>query len=221
MNKARTSPWTKGLIIVLIVAFVSMFMATGIVGLFDLFKSNTPASTQSAVQKLAATYDPQVTALKKAFESNPTSFTAAVNLANTYFDYAQELSTPATGQSSLSADASTAAAIQWANARAAYDAASKIKSGDPSVETDRSAATYYSGDTTAAVAIVSAITVSAPSFAPAWLNLGIFAEDLGQNAKAIAAYQQYLKLDPTGSGVSYANGRITALKASTITSGTP
>ncbi|MGV8083246.1 MAG: tetratricopeptide repeat protein [Coriobacteriia bacterium] len=215
INKARTSRGMKVLIIILIVSFVSLVMATGFAGFFDLFKSSNGSSqsttSTTTAEKIAQQYDPQVSALRSVYESDPTSYTAAVNLANVYYDYALTLSNPGTGESEITSEAATAAFAQWQNAKSMYDKAVEINPADPAVQTDRSAAAYSIGDTTAAYEIAKAVTVSSPTFAPAWFNLGIFCEDLGLNDEALAAYQQYLALDPSGTSASAATARVTAL----------
>ena len=220
LNKAKTSVWVKTLIVVLIVAFISMFMYSGISGLFDLFKnsgSSTPTSTVDPVTAINQEKQPTVDALKQLAASEPTSYTAQVNLANAIYDWAQALSRPASGQSQLTTAAMVAAAQQWSNARAAYDAATKLKAYDPSVQTDRSIATFYSGDATAAVKIVRTVTTKTPTFAPAWLNLAVFYDQAGNSLQALVAYKKYVALDPKGSNVSYAQQRIKALSGSSVT----
>ncbi len=51
----------------------------------------------------------------------------------------------------------------------------------------------------AAIKIAEDVTKADPTFSPAFFNLGIFYSDTNEAAKAIAAFQQYLKLDPKGS----------------------
>jgi len=226
LNKAHTSIWVKVLIIILIVAFVSLFMYQGLYGLVALFQQ--PQTTQQTTtdpvalinQKNQATVD----FLKQQLASSPSSYTASVNLANGYFDWANELSTPASGQSQITTAAMTAAFTQWAAARAAYDAASKLATSfDPSVQTDRSYAALYSNDATAALAIVKVVTQKAPNFSQGWVHLGIYYEALGNTAAAIPAYERYLQLDPKGQNASYVQSRLKALAggSSTATTKTP
>lgn len=225
LNKARTSIWVKVLIIILIVAFVSLFMFGGIAGIFDLFSTSntqTASTTTDPVTTVNEKHQPTVDALQKLAASEPTSYTAAVNLANGYFDWAQEMSLPQTGQSQITTAAMSAAVSLWAQARAAYDSAVKLtKAFDPSVQTDRSIAAFYSNDATAAITIARQVTVKDPKFAPAWLNLGLYYDATGKTLLAVAAYKKSLALDPKGSNVSYVQGRLKALGGSTSTSPTP
>jgi len=48
LNKARTSVWMKTFIIILIVAFISVFMAGGIAGIFELFQSSNTSTTATS-----------------------------------------------------------------------------------------------------------------------------------------------------------------------------
>ena len=216
LNKAHTSVWVKVMIIILIVAFVSLFMYGGVVGVFDLF--NQPAQTQTATQTPAealaainAKHQPAIDALKPPAESKPASYTAIVTLANAYFDWAQELSTPAANQSQPTTTAIEAAIQTWTLARAEYDKAAKLDAKDPSVQTDRAVAMFYSNDTTAAVVTIQKTIAASPTFAAAWLNAGVFYEALGKNEQAVLAYRKYVAIDPKGQNVAYANSRVAEL----------
>lgn len=225
LNKSKTSPAVKVGIIILIIAFVSAFMYTGIAGIVTLFQgsgtSQTSGTSTDPVAAINDQYSPGVNALKNIAASQPASFTAQVTLANAYFDWAKQLSTPASGQSQITTAAMEAAITQWGAAKTAYEAALKLKANDPGTMVDYSVATFYSGDATAAVATATKVTKSAPTFAAAWLNLGIFYERLGDSAKAYAAYQQYLKVSPNGSSASFAKQQMASLLKSGVASSTP
>ena len=226
LNKARTSVWMKTFIIVLIIAFISVFMGTGIFGIFQLFQTSDTSSTATSTVDPVATINQRgqatVDALKSLAASQPTSYTAQVKVANAYFDWAQELSTPVSGQSQLTTEAMIAAVGVWTQARAAYDSAAKLnKAFDPSVQTDHAIATYYSNDATSAIKLAREVTVKKPDFAPAWLNLGLFYDATSNSAQAVIAYQKYLVLDPKGNAASYATKRLTALGSSAPTTKTP
>lgn len=222
LNKSKTSPWMKAFIIILIVAFVSAFMYSGIAGLVGLFQSsggssstsqNTPTDQVTAINDR---YQQGVTALKTIAASQPTSYTAAVNLANAYYEWAKELSTPAQGQSQITTEAIVAATQQWTAARDAYAAAIKIKPNDPPTMVDYSVTMFYSNDATTAVTTALKVTKINPNFGPAWLNLGIFYGSLGQKANAVAALQQYLKVEPNGQSVAFAKQQLAALQKSSV-----
>ena len=95
------------------------------------------------------------------------------------------------------------------------------KSFDPNVQTDRSIATFYSNDATAAIKLVREVTVKQPTFAPAWLNLGMFYDATGKPVFAVAAYTKYVTLDPKGQAVPYATDRLKALGGSVPSTKTP
>lgn len=223
INKAKTSWWMKGFIIFLILAFVATIGAASIPSIFQLFTqpatqtATQPAGAAPTVAQINATYKPGVDALAAALASDPTSYTAAVNLGNAYFDWAQTLSTPAQGASQLTTEAIAAAGPLWLASKDAYATAVKIKPGEPAVETDFAIATYYSGDTTAAITLGEGTTVRQPDFAQAWLNLGIFYAGAGQLDKSISAFERYIKLDPKGQNVTFAQDQIKALKAAKST----
>jgi tetratricopeptide (TPR) repeat protein len=223
INKAKTSPVMKAFIIILIIAFVGTIGYAGVDSIFKLFtqpaaqSTTTTATPAATVEQINAQFQPGITALTAAAASDPTSYTAQVNLGNAYFDWGQTLSTPAQGASEISTAAAAAAGPLWASSRAAYAKAVKIKAGEPAVETDLAIVTFYSGETTEAIVIAERVAKSQPSFAQVWLNLGVFYANSGQNAKAIAAFERYLKLDPKGQNVSFAQDQIKALKAAPTT----
>lgn len=220
INKAKTSPWMKGFIIFLIIAFVVTIGAASIPSIFQLFtqpgaQTTAPTTIAPTVEQTNAQFKPGVDALVAAVASDPTSYTAAVNLGNAYFDWAQTLSTPAQGASQPSTAALAATEPLWLSSRDAYAKAVKIKAGDPGVETDFAVVTFYSGDTTAAIALGERVTTYKPDFSQAWLNLGVFYAGSGQTGKSISAFERYVKLDPKGQNVGFAQEQIKALKGST------
>lgn len=223
LDKSSTSPAMKIIISLLILAFVSTFLYGGIASIIQVFKPNPnqPAATSTnPVAAAKAQFQPQIDALTKLAASDPTSQTPLVNLGNAYFDWAQQVSQAS--QNSTSA-AVTAGAL-WVSAKDTYAKAIKIKPGDSALTVDYAIATFYAGDTTGAIAIALPVSKSDPTFAQAWLNLGVFYQASGENAKAIAALQQYLKLDPAGKqgNATYAKQQLDLLrKASTGTSTTP
>jgi len=223
LDKSSTSMGMKIIISLLILAFVSTFLYGGIASIIQVFKPNPnqPAATSTDPIAAAKTeFQPQVDALTKLVESNPTSQTPLVNLGNVYFDWAQKVSQA----SQNSTTAAVTAGALWISAKDTYAKAVKIKPGDPALTVDYAIATFYSGDTSGAIAIALPISESNPTFAQAWLNLGVFYQAVGENAKAVAAFNQYLKLDPTGKqgNATYAKQQLDVLKkSSTGTSTTP
>ena len=219
INKAKTSWWMKSFIIFLIVAFVGTIGCCGPRGTVRLVHAagrTTTTSTPTAaatLEQINANYQPGVDALVAATASEPTSYTAHVNLGNTYFDWAQTLSTPAQGASTVSTAAVAAAGPLWVAAKDAYAKAVKIQPGDPAVETDFAIVTFYSNDTSGAIVIAERVTKASPNFAQVWLNLGVFYANSGQSAKAITAFERYLKLDPNGDNAAFAKDQIASLKS--------
>jgi tetratricopeptide (TPR) repeat protein len=221
LNKAHTSIWVKVLIIVLIVAFVSLFMYQGLAGLLDLFQpSQQPTAASSTVDYVASINQqnrPVIDALSRIAASDPTSYTAAARVANAYFDWARALSQPQSGQSQLTTGAMESAFQEWTQAKSAYDTATALaKSFDPSMQTDRSYAAFSSNDSTAALDIVKTVTQKAPTFAQAWIHLGLYYEALGNTKLSISAYQKGLSLDPKGQNAAYVTERLKAMGATSL-----
>jgi len=217
INKAKTSPWMKGFIIFLILAFVATIGAASIPSIAQLFTqpaatSTTKTTPAASVEQVNAQFQRGIDLLTATAASNPASYTAQVNLGNAYFDWAQTLSTPAEGASQVSTAAMAAIGPLWLSSRDAYAKAVKIKAGDPAVETDFAIVTFYSGETTAAILIGEKVAKSKPDFSQVWLNLGVFYANSGQIDKSIAAFERYVKLDPKGQNVAFAQEQIKSLK---------
>jgi len=223
LDKSSTSLGMKIIISLLIFAFISTFLYGGIASIIQAFQGNPNQPAAASTDPIAAAqaqFQPQVDALTKLVESDATSQTPLVNLGNAYFDWAQQVSQA----SQNSTTAAVTAGTLWISAKDTYAKAIKIKPGDPALTIDYAIATFYSGDTAGAIAIALPVSESNPTFAQAWLNLGVFYQATGESAKAIAAFNQYLKLDPTGKqgNADFAKQQLGILKnASTGTSATP
>ena len=213
LNKSNTSPFMKGIIIVIIVAMVTLFFTGGIASFVELFKPEPKVSVPDAVAQLKNKYEPQLDNWNTVLASNPESYTVLVRLGTAHYDYAAELMELA---SKNSTSAAQVAAEQWAAAADALKQAVKAKKAEPGVFVDYAVATFYSGDTTAAVKIASKVVKKTPDFAPAYFNLGIFYEAMDSGALAVGAFQKYLALDPTGKtgNVAYVKERLASLGAS-------
>jgi predicted Zn-dependent protease len=225
LNKARTSIWVKTLIIILIIAFVSLFMYQGVAGIVELFKQPETAQTPNVdyVTALEQQNQPSVDALQQVARSNPTSFTAQVTLANKLYEWADQLSRPQQGQSQLTTAAMTAAFAKWGETKAAYDAAVKLMKGfDSATQTDRSYAMFQSGDTTAAIKLVTDVTKKEPSFAQGWAHLGMYLDATNQPTPGVvAAYKKYLALDPNGTNSPAIKKRVAEIAPSSTATKTP
>ena len=213
LNKSNTSPFMKTVIIIIIVAMVTLFLYGGVSGLIELFKPAPQAPKVDPLVALQTEYDPQIQSFTTALASDPTSYTLLVAMGNKRFDYALALMNLV---SQNSTSALIPAAEQWSLAKDTFaSAVKKNKKAESGVFVDYSIATYYSGDTTAAVKLAVGVTKKDPAFAPAYYNLGIFYEGLGNNVLAAAAYQKYLALDPTGQlgNTDYAKQQLKAMGA--------
>jgi tetratricopeptide (TPR) repeat protein len=207
INKSQSPMWVKVVLIVLIVAFVSLFVGSGIGGLFS--QSSNQAGQQTPVdqaQQINAQYQPQVDSLSAVVASQPESFTALVNLGNTYMDWGGALL-----QASQNA---TAPAMQFLGARNAYEKALTIKKDDPALLGDFAVVLFYTGDTTGAITAANDAVALKPDFSVVWFNLGNFyleqarASTAGAKAKAIEAYNKYLALEPSGDRADAAKANI-------------
>lgn len=213
LNKSQTSLGVKVIIIVLIVAFVASFIPL-LGGAFS--GGETQNQQASALDAIDQQFAPSVQGLTSLLQSEPESYTVLVNLGNTYFDWAAQL------QQASQSGTATAGVDQpmWVAAKDAYRRAIAVKDGDPPVVVDYAITLFYTGETGAAIEAAQRIAEANPKFAPAFFNLGIFHKALAQNAEAVAAFEEYLKLDPEGKqgNPEFAKSEVETLKGA---AGTP
>ncbi|HEY3317497.1 MAG TPA: tetratricopeptide repeat protein [Coriobacteriia bacterium] len=209
IDKARTSPAMKAGVIILIIAFVAGF---GVIGIGALSGGGTPSQQQTgtqasagALQQVSQTNLSQIGPNEQALKAKPKDYELLKTLGNQYSDYAQQVAQAAPG-----------AGLELTIYRQAidyYKQALAVKPGDPNVETDMAIAQFYSGDTASAIATAEQVRKAQPRFAPAVFNLGVFYKAFGQNAKAVASLEEYLKLEPNGPSAANANKLLTELRS--------
>lgn len=219
INKKQSSIWVKAVLIFVALAFVVSLLPSLFLGKQGTSGENAPASGTGAIlEKIANDHLPAVTSYTSALASDPTSYTALVALGDTYFDWASQLQQ---AQQSLGG-ASGHDLPMWFAAAAAYDRALVVQPGDPNVATDMSIALFYSGQTDRAVETITQVQADEPEFAPAFFNGGIFLRGAGDVAGAIASFERYLKLEPSGPSAPSAQSMLAELKgASTGETTTP
>lgn len=212
IDKSNTPTWMKVVLIVLAAVFVLGFISVA-ANPFTLFAPQPGTGTTGATDAVSAAnqrYQPAVNALTAQLQSDPESYTVLVNLGNSYYDWALELQKA----SQTSTAAAGAEQPLWIAAKDAYSRAVKLDASQPPVVVDYSITQFYSGDTNGAIATAQSVTKSSPKFPPAWFNLGIYYKALNDKSKAIAALEQYVKLDPQGKqgDVNYAKSQLQELK---------
>lgn len=226
IDKSRTKPWVKAVIWVTIAAFV--VGGTGL-GLSSLFSSGTTSTAQPATNSFAAvdaSMKPGTDAIKAIADSNPTSYTAQVNLGNRYIDWVGSIESILSQQQQSNPQQSTVPTpvaeerfTLYTNAKNAYAKALKLKKGtpDPQILGDYSIALFYTGDVNGAIGAAQQALKIKPDFAVVWFNLGNFYYQAKLTDKALNAYQQYLKLAPKGDLASAAQSNIKSLQSQTTT----
>ncbi len=144
-----------------------------------------------------------------------------MNLGNLYLDYASQLSQVAGSQPTTSVLQQQA--DLYTSAKDVYAKALVIKSDDPGVRGDYAIALFNTGETAKALEDSGQTVAKFPDAALVWLKLGDFNLILyQQNPSApgaaqyqkdgVAAYKQYLKLDPKGQYVKQAQDSIGQLQ---------
>jgi len=224
INKANSPAWVKVTLIVLIVAFVLSITGAGVLSFLTNPSGGqaTGGSTETTGTASAADsqYQGQVAAITAQVQGDPENYDLLVQLGNTYFDWA------AAKQQEVQSNPGQAGADMplWVAAKDAYGRAVAIKGTESPVLVDYAIVLFYTGETTKAIEIAESVVANDPKFSPAPFNLGIFYGGLGDTAKAIAAFQRYLEIDPTGANggnPDFAKQQITNLQNSAATTSTP
>jgi tetratricopeptide (TPR) repeat protein len=216
IDKSRTSPFMKGVIIFFAVLLVLGIGGSSLVPLFEaIFNPGTQTTTggttgstntSDTIATIAAKYSDKTKSIDASLATEPTNYELLVTQAQAYHDWAGELmqTTQQTGGSDRPL---------WLLSLDFYKRALAVKPGDPNVTTDMAIVQFYSGDVTGAIATAESVVKAAPTFAPVHFNMGVFFSVSGDNARAIKEYEAYIKLEPKGELVSEANTRITELKS--------
>lgn len=217
LNKSQTSVGMKVILIVLIVAFVASFIPF-VSGAFS-GGGTTGNATNGATDAIDQQFQPTAASLTSVLQSDPESYTILVSLGNTYFDWAAQK------QQASQTSTATAGADQplWVAAKDAYRRALAVKSGEAPVMVDYAITAFYTGETNEAIKAAEAVVKANPKFAPAHFNLGLFYKALGQTAKAVTAFETYLKLDPEGQqgDTAFAKSQLEELKGASSPTTTP
>jgi tetratricopeptide (TPR) repeat protein len=220
IDKTSAPAWVKGVIIFVALTFV---ISVGLPFIASLASSGsqpgstaTPGSTTATntIGAIAQKYAARTEQADTALRTDPKNYAVLVAQAQTYQDWATEVN--AAGASAGGSDRPL-----WVLAIDYYRRALEIKPGDPNVTTDYSIAQFYSGDARAAVATAEAVAGANAKFAPVHFNLAVFYGALGDSAKAIAEYQRYVELEPSGDLVTEAKSRITQLQQAPAVGTTP
>jgi Flp pilus assembly protein TadD len=216
IDKSRTSPFVKVTIVILAVLLVLGIAGPSVVSLIEVIinpaaatTATTPTGSTDASGTIAAAnaqYSVQTKAADAELAKDPANYDLLVKQAQTYHDWAGTITQADQGASGQDRPL-------WLLAVDFYKKALAVKPGDPSVSTDMAICQFYSGDTVGALATAQAVAKANPTFAPVHFNMGVFYTFSNDTAKAVAEYELYIKLAPTGELVAEAKTRITELKA--------
>jgi tetratricopeptide (TPR) repeat protein len=215
INKSHTSPLMKTMIIALAaifalgIGFAGISSAQGCVASAPLLPggsttTSSTATTTETTASLAAQYTPQVQAIEASLTADPKNYNLLVEQGNLYLDWANAL------QSAQPSESPTSNPL-WGSALTYYQRAVAIKKTDAPVMGDYGISLFFSGETSAAIAAGETARSLDPTLATNLFMLGEYYATAGQNAKAIEAFQAYVKAAPTGNMVTQAKSNITAL----------
>jgi tetratricopeptide (TPR) repeat protein len=220
IDKSRTSPFMKGVIIFFIVLLVLGIGGASLVPLIEAIikpggtstTGGTPGSANASdtIAAIGTRYSDKTKSIDASLAADPMNYEMLVTQAQTYHDWAGEImnATQQTGGSDRPL---------WILSLDYYKRALAVKPGDPNVTTDMAIVQFYTGDTAGAIATAEALVKADPKFAPVHFNMGVFYDTSGDTARAISEYEAYIKLAPTGELVSEAKTRITGLKSGATT----
>lgn len=215
INKSSSPAWVKGVII-----FVALTFIVSVGGLASLSlapgsgtgTNNTATNTNGieTTATIASQYASRTVGIEEALKGDPKNYDLLLAAGQTYQDWASQVQ-------QLGAAGAGADVPLWQKSVEFYRQALEVKPGDPNATTDYSIAQFSSGDVDAAIATAEGVAKADPTFAPVQFNLGVYYSAKNDNAKAIAAYQTYIKLDPKGQLVSEANSRMQSLRSAAPT----
>lgn len=215
IDKSRSKPWVKTLAIILSLALLFGLGALTFLPLLVPSANSTTstgttatgAGTAETTATIDATYKARVDATTQQLTAKPNDYDLLVAQATNYQEWASKLA-DASGKGPGGADMA-----YWPLAIDLFKKALAIKPGTPEVMTNLGLCYLYSGDVTNAVSTIEAATKADPTFGQPFYFLGRAYVAAGQKDKALAAFQTYLKLDPSGDFVADTNTYITELKA--------
>ena len=197
MNKSNTSPFMKIVIIVIIISMVTLFLAGGITGIIELFKPRPQAAKVDPVVALQDAVRPADSELHAGPGKRPHELHAAREPGQRAPELRTGPSEPVQ-QSEHHSDGGDLSSSSCSLGTPTQKAVKANKNAESPVLVDFAITTYYSGDATEAVKIAEGVIKKDPTFAAAFYNLAIFYEAVNRPDLAIAAYQKYIALDPTG-----------------------
>jgi tetratricopeptide (TPR) repeat protein len=220
INKARTSPLMKTLIIILAASFV---LSIGFAGIGSIpgcsagpilpqpdagTTTDNTASVETTAQ-LAAQYTSQIASLEASITADPKNYDLLVAQGENYLGWALQYAT-------LTNNLPDTSSTVWASAISYFDRAIKIKATDGPLLGDYAMALFYSGDTTAAITAGEKSRVLDPTGAQNLYNLGNYYSAAGDKAKALESYQACLTVNnasasPNADLATAAQTQITAL----------
>lgn len=208
IDKTRTSAGMKAVIIIVVVAFVLLSVA-GVVSSLTTGGTTPSGTTQNAnaeaLAAISSQVKPSIDTAVQQLKAKPKDYALLKSLGDQYFDWALKVQ-----QAVPNGGVDTNI---WFRAADYYKRALAVKPGDPAIGTDMAIATFYSGDTAGAIAAVEPVMKKSPKFAQAFYNAGIFYRAAGDNAKALAALERSVQLDPKAPSAQQAQQQITELKA--------
>ncbi|HET6497697.1 MAG TPA: hypothetical protein VFH17_01385, partial [Coriobacteriia bacterium] len=91
INKKQSSLWVKVVLVLVIVAFVATLVPAAFLGGGQGGAGDAATTTGATLERLAQTHLPAVRSNTAVLASDPTSYTALVNLGNAYYDWGLQL----------------------------------------------------------------------------------------------------------------------------------
>ena len=211
INKSQSPMWVKVVLIILIVAFVSLFVGSGIGALFSQASSTSSQSTPvDQAQQINAQYQPQVDSLAALVASQPDELHGARESRQHVLRLGRR---PSHRQSEQPERHSPGDAVPGCAQRLRASAEDQEGRRLWSTATMRSCSSTP-GRRPGQSSLGERAVAIKPDFAVAWFNLGNFylaqakAGTPGAKQEAIDAYNRYLTLEPKGDRVDAAKSNI-------------
>jgi tetratricopeptide (TPR) repeat protein len=212
IDKSRTSPLMKTMIISLAAVFVLGIGFAGVASIGSCSPApllpggatDTSTASTESTQTIALKYTPSINAREASLTVEPKNYDLLVAQAETYFGWAYDT------QQVTPSEPTTANPL-WASASTYFKRALDIKATDATIIGDYAITLFYSGDVGGAITQGEKAKALDPKVVQNLYNLGNYYATAGDNAKAIASYQAYLTAAPSGELVQSAKDNIAAL----------
>lgn len=153
-------------------------------------ESSEDDTTSSYIETIDERYSATADSLKEKVEADATDKASLINLANTYYKWANSVAYYASTD-----EQDTHSNELFQSAYDYYDQYLALESSN-SAYANRALCQFYLGDINSAIVSLEDFVAQTADYAPAWADLGMMYTAAGENELALNAYNKALEVDP-------------------------